>query len=242
MASRAGALCATVVSMALVVGCGGGESTAASGSSEAAGTSGGERPREREDGAQITGLMGTIPRDEVEDALNPRLPRFMRCFEQRMGDVEYLSGNIRMAFRIHTDGTVAWVYPSESDIGDRQAEQCVLGLARSTRFPRPRGGEAEFSWGFGFDAPDDVRPPLNWESDALGDRMDDVGSLARECNARGAYRVTAYIEPGGRVLAAGGSAPSADAEAGLDCILERVRAWAMPDPGSYAAKVTFAVQ
>ena len=51
-----------------------------------------------------------------------------------------------------------------------------------------------------------------------------------------------YIEPGGRVLAAGGSAPSAEAEPGLDCILERVRGWDMPDPGSYAAKVTFPVQ
>ncbi len=205
-------------------------------------TSGDERPRRRDDGAQITGLMGTIAREQVERALNPRMPRLMRCFEQRLGAVEVLAGNMRFGFRIHTDGTVAWVYPAETDIGDRQTEQCVLEVARSTRFPPPRGGEAEFSWSFGLDAAEDVRPPLNWSADALGPRMADVGTVARECGVSGSYAVTAYVEPGGRVLAAGGSAPSAEGEPALDCILERVRAWTMPDPGSYAAKITFTVQ
>lgn len=229
------AACAALV----MSGCGG-PSESASEASAAADTSGDEREREPNDGAEITGLMGTIRTDEVQNALNPRMPRFMRCFEQRMGEVEFLAGDIRMAFRIHTDGSVAWVYPAESSIGDRQAEQCVLEVARATRFPRPHGGEAEFAWGFGFDAPDDVRPPLNWAAEALGDRLEDVGAVARECSAGG--EITAYIEPGGRVLAAGGSVTSIDAEAGLDCILEQVRSWEMPDPGSYPAKVTFAVR
>src|SRR5690606_38221140 len=115
--------------------------------SERGDTSGSETRREREDGVQITGLMGTISREEVEDALNPRMPRFTRCFAQRLGDVEFLAGDIRMAFRISTEGTVLWVYPASSSIGDRETEQCVLGVARETRFPRPHGGEAEFAWG-----------------------------------------------------------------------------------------------
>lgn len=226
-----------------VAGCGGGAASTEEVSATERGTSGGERSREPDDGVQITGLMGTIGRDEVESALSPRMPRLMRCFEQRMGDVEFLSGNIRLAFRIRTDGTVAWVYPAQTDIGDRRAEQCVLEVARSTRFARPHGGEAEFTWGFGFDAPDDVRPPLSWAEDALGDRLlSGLGELARACNAQGTFSVTAYIGRGGRVLAAGGSAPSAEAEPGLDCILSRVNGLSMPDPGSYPAKVTFAVR
>ena len=225
----------------MVSACGGAASSDPEVASERGGTSGDEARRERHDGVQITGLMGTISREEVEDALNPRMPRFTRCFAQRLGDVEFLAGDIRMAFRIATDGAVLWVYPASSSIGDRQTEQCVLGVARETRFPRPHGGEAEFAWGFGFDAPEDVRPPLSWEPDALGRRLGDVAGLASACSARG-HEVTVYIEPGGRVLSAGGSAPSAEAEPGLDCILERVRGWAMPDPGSYAAKVTFPVR
>jgi hypothetical protein len=193
------------------------------------------------DGVSISGLMGTIRRDQIENALNPRMTRFTRCFAQRMGDVEYLGGDIRMSFRVHTDGTVAWVYPADSDIGDRDTERCVIEVARSTRFPRPRGGEAEFSWGFGMDPPDDVRPPLRWEASALGERAEDVAALGAECGARGAYRVTAYVAPEGAVVAAGGTMPDAESETALECILERVRAMEMPDPGSYPAKITFEV-
>ena len=241
MRAKVSALCAIMV--AGLAGCGGGgaESTSEEAATEAR-TSGAEAPARHQDEPEITGLLGTIPRHEVERTLDPQIPRFMRCFEQRMGQVEVLSGEMSLAFRIRTDGTVAWVYPAASDVGDRQAEQCVLALARGVRFPPPRGGEAEFRWSLGFDAPDDVRPPLPLHEDALGRQRERVASLARECNAHGAYHVTAYIEPGGRVLAAGGSAPSADAEAGLDCILERVRALEMPDPGSYVAKMTFAVR
>ncbi|MEC7521590.1 MAG: AgmX/PglI C-terminal domain-containing protein [Myxococcota bacterium] len=224
-----------------LVGCGGGEASVDEAETSRA-TSGSESARGRDDGVAITGLMGTIERGQVESTLNPRMGRFMRCFSQRMGDVEYLAGEIRMSFRIHTDGSVAWVFPTDSDIGDREAERCILDVARSARFPRPRGGEAEFSWGFGLDAAEDVRPPLNWSAEALGERSGDVSGLARQCGARASYRVTAYIAPGGAVQAVGGTMPSAEDEQTLECILEQVRAWEMPDPGSYAAKITFEVR
>ncbi len=205
-------------------------------------TSGEENTAEQEDAPQITGLLGRIAPDQVEAALNPRIGRLQRCLDARSEDVEFLGGNIRFSFRIRTDGSVIWVYLVETEIGDRQAEQCMLEVARSTRFARPHGGEAEFAWGLGFDPPEDVRPPLAWNADSLGNRLRQVGALARECNAQGSFRVTAYIQPGGRILSAGGAPPSAEAEPALDCILERVRALHMPDPGSYAAKVSFAVE
>lgn len=235
---RIGAWWAVLALAAVGAGCGGGEATTEE--AQPTSTSGSETHREADDGAQITGLMGTIPRDQVENTLNPRMMRFQRCLGN--SELDYLAGDIRLSFRIHTDGTVAWVFPAATTFGDRQTEQCILDVARQTRFPRPRGGEAEFSWGFGFDASEDVRPPLNWSADALGERMDDVASIARECNARGGFEITAYIQPGGTVVAAGGSAPDAASEQALDCLLERVRAWEMPDPGSYPAKITFAVQ
>ncbi len=238
--ARAALWAAVLLAVTLLAGCGGGATTNDEVAREER-TSGSER-REHDDGSQITGLMGTIRRDQVENALNPRMNRFLRCFADRMGDVEYLAGNMRLSFRIHTDGTVAWVHASQTDVGDRPAEQCVLEVARSTHFPRPRGGEAEFSWGFGFDAPEDVRPPLNWQADAIRDQQEDIEGAARECHVSGDYQVTVYIAPGGAVQSAGGSTPSAEAEAGLDCILDRVRSMEMPDPGSYAAKVSFPVR
>lgn len=223
-----------------LVACGGDQDEGAQQSQAA--SSGGERtPRDNPE-VSITGLMGTIPRGDVQAALNPRMQRFSRCFEQRMGDNDLLSGIMELAFRISTEGSVLWVYPSESDVGDREVERCVVEVAQQTRFPRPRGGEAEFSWGFGFELPEDVRPPLAWNADSLGGRADELADLAQRCEAEGAFSVTAYVQPGGDVLTAGGSLPDAESTGVLDCIVEAVEAWQLPDPGSYAAKVSFQVQ
>ncbi len=230
----------SALALALALGaCGDSNEAAPEDGRETQTTSGSERAAEPRDSVAITGLMGTIRQDQVENALSPRMQRIMRCFTQRMGDVEFLAGDMRLHFRIHTDGSVAWVYPTDSSMGDRQGEECALGVARGTRFPRPRGGEAEFNWGFGFDA-DGGRPPLTWHADALGSRADDVRQLARRCHASG-HTITAYIAPGGEVLAAGGTMPNQDGAQALDCVLEGVRSMSMPDPGSWPAKIEFEV-
>jgi hypothetical protein len=226
---------------ASVAGCGG-SSEPAETAERGDATAGSESDPEPQDGSEITGLMGTIRQDQVVATLEPRQDSFFRCATQRMNDIEFLGGEVRFSFRIHVDGTVAWVYPSSSTIGDRQVEQCMLEVASRARFPRPHGGEAEFTWGFGFDPPEDVRAPLSWEATRVGPALiSGAPGLAQRCGVRGA-RVTAYVAPGGRVLAAGASAPDADSLGAIDCVIEAVRGLTMPDPGSYAAKVTFLVQ
>ncbi|MGE0788739.1 MAG: AgmX/PglI C-terminal domain-containing protein [Sandaracinaceae bacterium] len=234
-----------VVGLAVVVGlalggCGGSSEESSEPTERSSSSSGSEERAEPSDGIMVSGLMGTIRSDQVENALNPRMPRFTRCFADRMGTIELLAGDIRMSFRISTDGQVLWVYPSESTVGDRDTERCILDVARGTRFPRPNGGEAEFSWGFGLDA-DGPRPATSWSSTDLGTRESEVRAVGRECRARGSHRITAYIMPAGSVLAAGGTMPDPEGEGALDCILDRVRSMTMPDPGSWPAKVTFDV-
>lgn len=242
-AVRLSNVCA-ILALVGAVGCGGAEETDTTESrrTERETTSGSESSREASGGPQITGLMGTIRSDQVENTMNPRVDRLARCFASRMGTIEVLGGSIRLGFRIHTDGTVAWVYPIESDIGDQETEQCILAQASRARFPRPRGGEAEFTWGFGLDPSPDVRPPLNWDADNLGSHADDLRRLARQCHARGSFNVTAYVQPGGEVLAAGGAAPDAEQLEALGCVLDEVRGWTFRDPGSYAAKISFEVR
>lgn len=222
-------------------GCGGSSEpteTAARGDA----TAGEEREPEPDDGSSITGLMGTIRPDQVDNAMEPRMQQLFACVEPRMRDVEFLGGEVRLSFRIHVDGTVAWVFPLQTTLGDRQAERCVLDVASRARFARPRGGEAEFTWSFGFDPPDEVRAPTSWDARHIGEAlMEGAPDLAQRCGVRGA-RVTAYVAPGGRVIAAGASSPDADSLSSIDCVIDAVRALEMPDPGSYAAKVTFLVQ
>lgn len=229
------------LALGLLVACGGADQPSeaeATTMSTAAPTAGEERPVTRNDGVGIEGLMGTISAMAVQRALEPRIGRFFSCFNQRSGDVEVIGGRIVMSFRIRTDGSVLWVYPRESTIGDRETERCMLEVAASTRFSRPQGGEAEFSYPLEVDPPDDVRPATFWDTSRVSTHVDRRRGEIADCGP-GPFRVTVYVAPGGRVLAAGASTSEQTQGEALDCVADAVRGWAMPDPGSYPAKVSF---
>lgn len=225
----------------MAMGCGGStapaETTTATRSTRRASPTA-EEP-ERHDGVQIEGLMGTISQQQVNQTLQPRVQGFGACFSQGAG-VDFLGGDIRMSFRIHTDGTVAWVYPSATTIGHRAVERCIIERAQGLHFPRPRGGEAEFTWGFGYDAPTDIRAPLNWDTNRIATTLaTNAAPLTASCGGQRGFHVTAYVATGGTVIASGAAATTPEGAAQLDCISAGVARWVFPDPGSYPAKVMF---
>jgi len=200
---------------------------------------------EPRDGVAISGLMGTISPDSVRDTLQMRQDRFLDCFMRRLDDVHVLGGTIELAFRVKVDGTVLWVYPKRSTVGDRETERCILGVASTVRFRRPNGGEAEFSWPFEVAPPDDVRPALSWTADHVAPLLAqnlDLGSRCRPAGSDVTFSITAYVAPGGAVLAAGGAPSALHGVDAVDCVLDAVRAWPMPNPGPYPAKITFDIQ
>ena len=224
-----------------IVGCGGGTTETASTTTTHASSSVTRDDPQPDDGSSITGLMGTISQQAVQDTLEPRMESFMHCFETRLTAVHFLGGEIRMAFRIHTDGTVMWVYPAESSLGDRDVETCILGVSQRAHFPHPHGGEAEFSWGFALDPPSDVRAPVSLASGGVDELIESQENAVRGQCGQGPYHVTAYVQPGGTVLAAGVATDSTDTASHLDCVATAVRGWHFPDPGSYAGKVSFSL-
>lgn len=229
-----------LLSVAVVTSaCGGEEETEETVATEEETTSGHEETSSSSnESVAIEGLMGTISSDQVERAVEPRMGRFLRCFSQRYDTIEVLGGRIELAFRIRVDGSVLWVYPRASTIGDRETERCILDVASRIRFSRPRGGEAEFGYPLDLETPEDVRPPLNWEADRVATAVEGNRGELADCG-RGPFRVTAYIAPGGRVVAAGASASAPEQVEQLDCVANVVQRWEMPDPGSYPAKVSF---
>ena len=203
------------------------------------------RREEPHDGARMSGLMGTISAEGVRDTLQMRQDRFLSCFTHRLDDVSVLGGTIELAFRVRLDGGVRWVYPKRSTIGDRETERCILGVASSVHFRQPSGGEAEFTWPFEVAAPDDVRPAFDWTADRVAPLLAQHSDLGARCRPPGTdvtFSITAYIAPGGAVLAAGGAPSELGGLDAVDCVLDSVRAWSLPDPVSYPAKVTFDVQ
>ncbi|MCC7535249.1 MAG: energy transducer TonB [Deltaproteobacteria bacterium] len=197
---------------------------------------------ERTDGTQFEGILGQIDPAEARAALERRMGSFMRCYSQRLSSVEYLGGNVELTVRIGTEGSVRWAFVSQSTMGDLPTETCLLGVAQGASFPRPRGGEAEFRYPLEFEPGDGVRPPLSWSHDrvasVIGEHRGDLAS----CSLGGSsVSVTAYVEPGGRVAAAGVASSARAAANAAECVVQAVSGWTFPDPGSYAAKVTFTV-
>jgi hypothetical protein len=195
-------------------------------------------PRSR---MEATGIMGTIPERKILATLEPKLPSFQRCFERGAEKVEFISGRMEFYFRVGIDGRVEWVYPRASTVGHRDTERCLLEVAKAARFPEPKGGgAAELAWGFEIDALDSVRPPVAWDASRVGPVVGKGRAALAACDASGLV-VTAYVAPGGQVLSAGGSAATRAGAEHIDCVLEAVAGWTLPDPGSYAAKVTFSI-
>lgn len=192
---------------------------------------------------QVTGIMGTIPERKIRATLEPLLPSFARCFARGAAEVEFIGGHMEFYFRVGLDGRVEWVYPRASEVGHRATEQCLLDLAKEARFPGPKGGgAAELGWGFDFDPSDGVRPPVAWGAEHAQSVRPQVRALANDCGLdEGTLSVTAYVSPGGQVLAAGASADSQASADKIDCVVDAVRTWTLADPGSYAAKLSFPV-
>ena len=203
-------------------------------------SAGAEAPK-RGETMQVSGLHGTIPEREIRGTLEPKFPQFQRCFARSAERVEWVSGHMEFYFHVALDGSVEWVYPRASTIGDRETERCLLQIAAATHFPKPRGGgPAELAFSFDIDPSDEVRPPLELDASRVGAAVASARGAVESCGA-GAFDVTVYVAPGGQVIAAGAAADSTEAAERIDCVLQAVRGMAMPDPGSYPAKVSFRV-
>lgn len=195
----------------------------------------------RRQGMQVEGILGTIPQRKIEERLQAKLPVFQRCFFEGAGEVEMLAGHIKFYFRVGLDGRVEYVHPRGSSVGHRKTELCLLSRASEVRFPEPKGGgPAEFVWGFEIEPLDGVRAAVAWPSERVQPALAEHSAQLNACIPEGShYRVTLYVAPGGQVLAAGAAADSQPAAERIDCLVDAVKSWKLPDPGSYTAKVSF---
>lgn len=196
-------------------------------------------------GISIEGQLGALRQSEVSATLNPALNRMNTCYANRLEEHPYLAGGAQFKIRVGTDGSVRWVLPIQSNIGDRTTERCMAEILQGLRFPEPCGGEAETTWGPTFEGGEDARPAVAWESSRVQTQLTRRRAQLTQCMgaASGASaQVTLYVGQGGRVVTAGASVSAHDADSAIECLVTEVSAWrGLPDPGSYPAKVTFSV-
>lgn len=199
--------------------------------------------RSQDDGLVVEGLRGTIPTAAVSQVVSARMEELVACVRTRAASNDLLAGSVTLGFVIAVDGTTRVARIKASDLGDRDAERCMVQIASRLRFPRPTGGEADASEQVRVPLDPEVRPPLVWTADRVGRTAGPaIGRLVSRCRVNGGrVRVTAYVGRGGNVVGLGGFASVSALDPVLSCVLDGARRLPMPSPGSYPAKVSFDV-
>ena len=204
------------------------------------------RPAAREDGMQVTGTLGTVSQDKVEDAIAAKRPEIDACYQRIVGDQPWLGGQLGVKVKVGAEGDVKEAWLSEA-LGNVDVERCVLGVVRGATFARPEGGQsAEFSWSIAFRG---TMSTAAWTSEqvsslftthraaldrcALGRRLSPEAGLPRTLH------VVLYVAPGGRVPSASAAADEALSDPYRDCVVTEVRKWKFPDPRGKVARAVY---
>jgi hypothetical protein len=115
-----------------------------------------------------------------------------RCVESASGKLDVLGGQIKLRLRIDRQGNTRWAYVSESTLGDRETEKCILDRARAKSWPLPVGGEglAEKSYEV-----DPSKTPADLEERRARGDVARARAQAQKCRkgVHGSFMATAYL-------------------------------------------------
>jgi len=184
--------------------------------------------------------IGGLSLEDIERELQKLEPRFSSCVRRAADGATFVGGQFSLRLRLDRHGKVRWAYLADNTLGDREAERCVLAVAKSRTWPRPLSGEGLAETSFVVEPGDEPAPMPRALGSALRLR---ASALTRRCRAglSGTFRATAYFGPGGDLLSVGVSPPDETGEGASDCIAEALSNLRAPRLGRNvepAAKVT----
>jgi hypothetical protein len=196
-------------------------------------------PEEEDDGEfEVEGLAGHLDPYDIQRGIEPHQEDLSDCFFSRAKKNKYLGGKIEMAYKVARDGSVKTVQMKESSLGAWQVEKCLLTIARSMSFKKPRGkGDADFSVPLDFTS---ARSVLWMTEEAAESEVAEYQAELEECGrARNVY-VTLYVASRGKVKSVGFASQQGPLEdEWADCAEEKVMAWQLTDPRGKVAKLSF---
>lgn len=189
----------------------------------------------------VRGITGSYNRGDVHDIMATRTNALLDCVDKRPRHLRFVNGVIAFHFVVGSQGQVLDVYPSQSDVGCFELEQCLADVVAQTRFMPPCGSQqTELDW--------NMRVEKDWKSDpeplhprnlrkALQRYAADTYE-ACDVKRRIRFMVTAYVGPGGRVLSSG-LIPNRRVEIDqIECMANEINRWRVPRPKELS-KVTF---
>ncbi len=189
--------------------------------------------------------IGALDEAKVKAAFKKAADGLGACFNKGAERVPYLAGEVRFELRIAKSGSVRWAYVKDSNLGDRETEECMLGVLKAASWPRPQGGEGRAENTFNFEPGGDDRPPVAWTPEQLGKPFKTAKSALGQCRKKagtGALRATLYVDTDGKAKAVGVASADEKGEAAVPCVIGTLQALTFPSPGSYASKVSVTIE
>ncbi len=190
------------------------------------------------EGFEVEGLAGHLDPYDIERGIQPHSQDLSECFFDRAKKNKYLGGKVEMAYKVGRDGAVKTVQMKESSLGAWQVEKCLLDVARSMSFKKPRGkGDADFTVPLDFTS---VRSAL-WLSDEAGQsEVDEYLGELEECGRARSVYVTLYVAARGKVKSVGFASQNGPlADEWADCAEKKIKAWQLTDPRGKVSKMSF---
>ena len=151
----------------------------------------------------------------------------------------YLTGKMKFKFEVDTDGT-ATVKVLKNNLGHHEVENCLLQVAQSLRFGKPKGGKARVS--YPLDVPHRGTPHITWGKARVRAEIRSKRRAIKKCRRRGKPRhftLHFYILPGGRLISLGAHAKNAVPSGFAACVFNVLKNVSFPDPLGKVAKVEY---
>ena len=197
---------------------------------------------EFDEGMEMMAEFGGMNEEKVTRVFKRLVPDLSACLTGAGSGNDYLYGDVAFLVKVNRKGVAQAAHAERSNLGSYEAESCMLEVLKNTRWPKPVGGHIGLARnGMGYDAPSDVRPPVQWSADDVRETLQDSenAEALRACGRGGPFEITAYIGTDGRVLSAGVAHSDDDGEQTAACLVSAVEAMKFQSPGSWRAKVSF---
>ncbi len=191
--------------------------------------------------AQFEQAVGAMNERDVTRAFHKFERTVLKCVTEGASRVEGIGGRFRLQLRITTKGGARSAFLSESTLGDRDTEQCILHGARAKRWPSAKGGVGEASHDFAVESSVSV---TEWQSRRLRPVMSKIYQKVAKCvmplNGR-RWQATLYIRRNGRVATSGVAPPSAEQSKQADCLVKELNRFRFGPQRSELTKVSFTI-
>jgi hypothetical protein len=191
---------------------------------------------------QIEGTVGELEDAAVQRVLQANHGAMRRCYDEQAGRLHYVGGHLELKVRVLPSGQPKWVAIVDSNVGNTEIEQCVVGVLEKTRFPAPKGGEGELTCPIDFAA---RTPTGSWPGERIASVIGKKKAAISGCKGKPgtaalkSLRLTLYVGPGGSATSAGFASDEPQDSKLSKCVADRVLGLHYDDPLGQMVKVSF---